>query len=89
MPPIVKIVWMDAETDSGWRTAEEIEDLTVDAPCVTVGFLVRKPTKKSPFYLVANTVSADHSNGIIKIPKVWVQSVVHCTIQEIKNEKAV
>lgn len=77
MYPIVKVEWVDAESEAGWHTPEEVEKMQ-GAPCVTIGFLVRKPTRKSPIYVVAHTVGADHEgdvNGVIKIPKAWVKSV--------------
>lgn len=73
----VKIEWVDAEVEAGWKSPEEIEKMQ-GAPCTTIGFLVRKPTKRSPVFVVAHTVGADHEgdvNGVIKIPKAWVKSV--------------
>lgn len=76
--PIVEIQWVDAETEHGWKSPEEIETMQ-GANCTTVGFLVRKPTKKNPIYVVAATVGYDADgsaefNAIHKIPKAWVKS---------------
>lgn len=76
---LVRIVWQDAEADSGWKTEEEIEqDTLASTMCETVGFLVKLPTKVSPMYFVASTKSEaeeTHWNAIMKIPKAWVKDI--------------
>lgn len=87
--PIVKIEWVDAEVDAGWKTPEEIAEMK-GADCITVGFLVRKPTKKAPCYVIAHTVGADHEgdvNGVIKIPRQWVKAVSIVVESENGNDK--
>lgn len=77
--PVVKIIWMDAEVESGWKSPEEVEKMTA-ATCCTIGFLVKKPTKARPVYVVASTVGIDDGDdgdttAHTKIPKSWVKSV--------------
>jgi hypothetical protein len=87
--PVVRIEWIDAETDNSWRDLEEIAKEEVGKPVTTIGFLVRKPSKRFPMYMVASTVSfGDYMlhNAIIKIPKHWVQSVVELNLTEKKND---
>lgn len=76
--PLVRILWIDAETDNSWQTQEEVNKEEVGDPVVTVGFLIRKPNKRFPMYMVASTVTQGdepHFNAIIKIPKTWVVSI--------------
>lgn len=78
--PIVKVDWIDAETEHGWKSVEDATALD-GARCTTVGHLVRKPTKKSPVYIIAATCGIDAGDGsiefnsIVKIPKAWTTSV--------------
>jgi hypothetical protein len=76
--PLVRILWVDAETDNSWNSLDQVNKEEVGDPVVTVGFLIRKPNKRFPMYMVASTVTQGddpHFNAIIKIPKVWVVSV--------------
>lgn len=48
--------------------------------CETVGFVVKKPTKASPVYVIAATRSKDDEgdyeyNAITKIPMAWVTEI--------------
>lgn len=88
--PVVKIEWVDAETDNSWRDADEIAKEEVGAPVTTIGFLVRKPSKKFPMYMVASTVAYDGDyvlhNAIIKIPKHWIKKLTELNIEEKQND---
>jgi hypothetical protein len=76
--PLVEILWLDAEADPAWKTEDEVvSELTGDL-CVTVGFLIRKPSKAFPMYVVAGTATCQekpHFNNTMKIPKYWVTSI--------------
>lgn len=87
--PVVKVEWIDAEADNSWRDEAEVNKDGVGIPVVTIGFLVRKPSKKFPMYVVASTLATTddgehHFNSIMKIPKAWVK-----TVEEIKKNEAV
>jgi len=78
--PVVEIKWMDAEADNSWVSEEDVAGDNVGDPVVTIGFLVRRPTRGFPMYTVAGTVAVVDSktgetnfNTTIKIPKVWVK----------------
>lgn len=77
--PLVRVLWIDAESDNSWVTHEQVNKEEVGDPVVTVGFLIRSPTKRFPMYMVASTVTQDmddpHFNAVMKIPKVWVKSI--------------
>lgn len=81
--PVVKVVWLDSETHDSWKTEDEITQDSGPMECFTVGFLVRKPTKKTPTYFVANTVTNPapdiqrQASCIMKIPEVCVTEVVY------------
>lgn len=78
--PVVKIEWIDAEAESGWKTHKEASDLNTGDPCTTIGFLVRKPTRSKPDYIIASTLAKvdnePNVNSIMKIPKAWIKSVI-------------
>lgn len=69
--PLVKLEWIDAETDHGWESADE-KNPTV--PLVTtVGFLI-KDTEE--LVSIASTVGDDRShNSRINIPKGMVKTM--------------
>lgn len=76
--PIVEILWLDAEADPSWKTEKEVENEDTGTLVVTVGFLIRKPTRAFPMYVVAGTATQDeepHFNNTMKIPKHWVKSI--------------
>jgi hypothetical protein len=76
---IVQILWLDAEAAGEWQTEQQILNDDVGGLCTTVGFLVKKPTKKVPMYFVSATVAAMdkevHFNNTMKIPSAWVKTV--------------
>lgn len=75
---VVHIVWLDAEVDNEWREEDDLQDHS-SLLCETVGYLINKPTKKSPVYVVASTRSKgekkDQYNAITKIPLAWVKEI--------------
>lgn len=85
--PVVKIKWIDAESKDAWQYEEDIENDEDSLHCVTIGFLVRKPTKKYPVYFVANSITLPEDDKqiqascIMKIPKAFVQEL---TILEVE-----
>jgi hypothetical protein len=83
--PLVKVYWFDAESGNSWVDEEEIASEGLGEPVVTVGFLVRKPGKGFPAYMIASTTTqgdAPHFNNTMKIPKAWVKSVE--TIENVR-----
>lgn len=82
--PVVKVRWVDAEAESGWKTHEEAQQLDVGDPCTTIGFLVRKPTRSKPDYIIASTLAKvddkPNTNCFIKIPKSWVKDIEYLDI---------
>jgi hypothetical protein len=85
--PLVRVEWIDAESDPSWKDEEDILREPIGHPVVTVGFLVRKPSKSFPMYIVAGTMATREDAGpifntSIKIPKMWVKS-----IEELKDNK--
>lgn len=77
--PIVLIRWLDAEAAGEWKTENEILGEDTGDLCTTVGFLIKRPTKKVPMYFVAATAAAvgaeAHFNNTMKIPSAWVKHV--------------
>jgi len=68
--PAVLIVWDDAEVSNDWDIQNEYAELA-EALVETLGFLVKETEK---YYLVASTLSGDHTNARTKIPKGMVKS---------------
>lgn len=70
--PLVKIVWVDAETEHGWEEVDEASNLPV---ATTVGFLIKDQVDAHghEMYLVASTYSESSTNGRFKIPKGMVK----------------
>ncbi len=76
--PVVEIQWLDAEADPSWKTEQEANTEEAGNLCVTIGLLVRKPTKTFPMYMTASTAvmqDEPHFNNTHKIPKAWVKSI--------------
>ena len=88
MYKIVRIEWIDASADNTWRTASELEAEPATSPCITIGFLARKPSKKNPSYAVAATKTVELDGvevsfvNIQTIPKAWVKKVVELDVPE-------
>ena len=68
--PAVLITWDDAEVSNDWAIQGESPELE-EALVETLGFLVKETEK---YYLVASTLSGDHTNARTKIPKGMVKS---------------
>lgn len=69
---MVRINWVDACTDHGWtplKTAKKYKSAKVS----TVGWLIGDHEDR---YIVALTRDSEDANGIIAIPKGWVQEIV-------------
>lgn len=76
---LVHIAWKDAEVTGEWTSEENLNDHST-LSCETVGFVIRRPTKKEPIYIVASTRSKDDDgkfeyNAITKIPMAWISEV--------------
>jgi hypothetical protein len=67
----VLITWDDAEVSNDWEIQVEGTPLE-EALVETLGFLVKETEK---YYVVASTLSADHTNARTKIPKGMVKSL--------------
>jgi hypothetical protein len=63
-------VWDDAEVSNDWEVQTEGPELE-EALVETLGFLVKETEK---YYLIASTLSGDHTNARTKIPKGMVKS---------------
>lgn len=70
--PLVRIVWVDAETEHGWEEVDEASNLPV---ATTVGFLIKDQVDihGHEMYLIASTYSDTSTNGRFKIPKSMVR----------------
>lgn len=85
--PVFKIVWVDSESHDSWHTEGEIAKHAEDKEnqCISIGFLVRKPTKKVPVYWIANTVTNPpegterQASCIMKIPAVCIKEIEELT----------
>ena len=77
---VVKITWVDAESQNEWSEVKDLEDPSL---CTTIGFLIKET---EGFYYIAATISLDgeavHTNNRILIPKVWIKEFT-----EIKDAK--
>lgn len=69
--PAVLVVWDDAEVSNDWDVQNENAELE-EALVETLGFLVKETEK---YYLVASTLSGDHTNARTKIPKGMTKSI--------------
>lgn len=83
---------MDAEVNNAWQDENDIAKELVGKPCITVGFLVRKPSKTFPMYMISATMAHDEGagtrlhNATVKIPKVWVKSIKELSNDRLDNE---
>lgn len=68
----ILVVWDDAEVSNDWAVQSEGEQLE-EALVETLGFLVKETDK---YYLIASTLSGEHTNARTKVPKGMVK-VVH------------
>jgi hypothetical protein len=77
---IVKIVWIDSASYSGWHSSQDILEIGEKPEVViTIGFLI-KETKET--YVIAHSTDEDVGYcGVLEIPKVCVKG----KIEEIKK----
>ena len=66
---LVRVHWVDADEDSGWREVTKDQDPTWII--YTVGYLVSMPKRKTDFVVLANSHLPDVGqwSGISRIPK--------------------
>jgi hypothetical protein len=77
--PLVEVEWLDAEADPSWKTEDEVGDEDTGELVVTIGLLIRRPSRNFPMYVVAGTATkteTPHFNNTMKIPKHWVKSII-------------
>jgi hypothetical protein len=74
---LVKVGWVDADETSGWTNLEDYKKKNPSWIIHTVGYLVEKPSKKTDFYILANSHLPDTGvwGGLNRIPKGMVVSV--------------
>lgn len=78
---LVRIIWLDSESHDSWKTIEELKKDNEPLRCISVGFMVRSPTKRSPTFFVASTITDPpgdteiQASCTMKIPKDCVVSV--------------
>ena len=81
---IVQVEWIDAVADSGWEDKVKAQ---IDK-CITVGFLIDETDEA---ICIASTVSIDHNNARMHIPKAWIKNRKvlsnETTISESKGQK--
>lgn len=76
--PLVKIVWVDAESgNQEWVLPEELDGALPQV--TTVGFLI-KETEDA--YIIASTITDTHVNGQFKIPKGMTKEKVELLTKE-------
>ena len=79
--PVVKVTWIDSESHDAWTTEEDIKKESPELHCISIGYLIRKPTKKTPAYYVASTRTVPRDGEqrqfacTMKIPAICVKSV--------------
>ena len=83
-PKIVHVEWIDAVADSGWEDKVKAQ---IDK-CVTVGFLIDETDEA---ICIASTLSIDHNNARMHIPKAWIKNrkvlVDETPVSESKGKK--
>lgn len=67
--PLVEIIWVDAQADSGWEGIDT--EYSLPPEVITVGFLIHSSDSQ---YVVASTYHDGQSNARMAIPSVWVKS---------------
>lgn len=81
--PVVEIVWDDAATEMGWDVRPTAAEPQL---CLSLGFLVFENEK---YVILASTVSGDHVNSKIQIPRGMIQSMreMNVTVKRKRKEK--
>lgn len=81
---VIHIEWIDAVADSGWEDKVKAQ---IDR-CVTVGFLIDETDEA---ICIASTLSVDHNNARMHIPKAWIKNrkvlVDETPVSESKGQK--
>lgn len=81
---VISIEWIDAVADSGWEDKVKAQ---IDY-CVTVGFLIDETEEA---ICIASTLSVDHNNARMHIPKAWIKNrkvlVDETPVSESKGQK--
>lgn len=77
----VLVVWDDAEVSNDWEVQVEGTPLE-EALVETLGFLVKETDK---YYVVASTLSADHTNARTKIPKGMIKSIQNVKLPRLQK----
>ena len=74
---LCKIGWIDADETSGWTNLKDYKKKNPSWIVYTVGYLVERPSKKTDFYILANSHLPDTGawGGLNRIPKGMVVSV--------------
>jgi hypothetical protein len=67
---LVLMYWDDIQGDAGWG------DKVFPLKCVSAGWIVQRPTKKAPFYRLADTLSNSGPGGVQAIPRGCVTKIV-------------
>lgn len=62
---VYRIVWQDAVADCGWEETATAET----HKCITVGYVV---DENKEAICIASTISIDHNNTRMHIPKKWI-----------------
>ena len=79
--PAVLITWDDAEVSNDWDVQNENAELE-EALVETLGFLVKETEK---YYLVASTLSGEHTNARTKIPKGMIKSIQNVKLPRLQK----
>lgn len=84
-PEIVMIEWDDTSFSEGWHNAKCLKG-HCPSQCRTVGHLLKSPTQRKPYYVVAATASEDDSVAdTTQIPKSCVKKVRKLIIKRRKK----
>lgn len=70
--PLVKIVWRDATSTSGWHSIEEAVRLQ-PARVESVGWLIASTSER---IVLAHGLEEDEAIGVMVIPRGWVEDSV-------------
>ena len=87
----VLIEWYDAEVDGGWADDAALQSyLDEFEPVKSVGFLLRKPSKKFDKYVLCADLDMQNNatNRRLLIPSKWVVSVVELTVKSITSDRS-
>lgn len=84
--PIVLVIWTDTITNSGWQTAEKIDDWAKENTWLvhTVGYLIRETEE---FVVIAASWAMEEKQygSLIKIPRAWAKIVPLTDLEATQN----